>query len=95
MKKLLIINASELVTVDGTEAKKGKDMNQLSIIENGACYCLDGIISDVGTTEEILKRHGTEDCEIFDASGKAVLPGFIDSHTHLTFGGYRADEFNW
>ncbi|MEG2144359.1 MAG: imidazolonepropionase, partial [Oscillospiraceae bacterium] len=39
--------------------------------------------------------HGTEDCEIFDASGKAVLPGFIDSHTHLTFGGYRADEFNW
>ena len=32
---------------------------------------------------------------IIDAAGKAVLPGFVDSHTHLVFGGYRAEEFAW
>jgi len=33
--------------------------------------------------------------ETIDASGKAVLPGFVDSHTHLVFGGYRAEEYAW
>lgn len=32
---------------------------------------------------------------VLDASGKTVLPGFVDSHTHFIFGGYRAEEFSW
>ena len=35
------------------------------------------------------------DIEVIDASGLTVLPGFVDSHTHFIFGGYRADEFSW
>ncbi|HBD64116.1 MAG TPA: imidazolonepropionase, partial [Clostridiales bacterium] len=54
-----------------------------------------GIITDVGTTDEVLLKYSTDDCKVIDASGRAVLPGFIDSHTHLIFGGYRADEFSW
>ena len=36
-----------------------------------------------------------EDYEILDAGGRVLLPGFIDSHTHLVFGGYRPEEFVW
>ncbi len=96
MGKLIIKNANELVTCSGFAAKKGKEeMNNLHIIENGAVYVVDGIIEAVGTTDEILAKYSEVDCEIIDATGKAVLPGFVDSHTHLVFGGYRADEFNW
>ncbi len=96
MGKLIIKNANELVTCSGFTAKKGKEeMNNLHIIENGAVYVVDGIIEAVGTTDEILAKYSEADCEVIDATGKAVLPGFVDSHTHLVFGGYRADEFNW
>lgn len=95
MKKLIIKNASELVTCSGFAAKKGAEMKELYIIEDGAVYIVDGIIEAVGKTAEIMEECYTFDCEVIDATGKAVLPGFVDSHTHFIFGGYRADEFNW
>ena len=95
MKKLLIKNASEVVTCKGKAPKRGKEMSELGILENGSVLVSDGIIEDVGTFEEIAKRNDISDAEVIDAVGRALLPGFIDCHTHLIFGGYRADEFNW
>ena len=69
-------------------------MSDIGLIKNGCLVIEDGIIIDVGTSE-ILKNYKQEDCQIIDAANKAVMPGFIDSHTHLIFGGYRADEFSW
>lgn len=95
MSKLLIKNASEVVTCKGSFAKKGKEMSDLGIIENGSVLISDGKIEDVGTFAELEERNDLSGAEILDAEGKALLPGFIDCHTHLIFGGYRADEFNW
>lgn len=92
---LIIKNAAELVTCRGEGPKKGKDMADIGIINNGAVVVEKDIIIDVGTTEDIIKKHGNKADKIIDASNKAVLPGFVDSHTHLIFGGYRADEFSW
>ncbi len=95
MSKLIIKNASELVTCRGEGPKHGKDMYEIGMIKNG-CVVVEGdLIVDVGTTEDILNKYTQEEYKVIDASSKAVLPGFIDSHTHLVFGGYRADEFSW
>ena len=95
MKKLIIKNASELVTCRGKAPKKGSEMSEIGIIYNGSVVIEDGIIVDVDEASNISSRYDESEYEIIDASEKAVLPGFIDSHTHLIFGGYRADEFSW
>jgi imidazolonepropionase len=95
MSKLIIKNASELVTCKGKSPKHGKDMSDIGMIKDGCVVIEDEIIVDVGSTEEIFKKYNEKDYEIIDAKDKAVLPGFIDSHTHFIFGGYRADEFSW
>ncbi|WIF94887.1 imidazolonepropionase [Caminicella sporogenes] len=92
---IIIKNASELVTCSGFKAKKGSEMNNLHIIEDGAVVIEDGIIKAVGKTAQILDEIDENKYEVIDASNKSVLPGFVDSHTHFIFGGYRAEEFNW
>ena len=96
----IIKNASQLVTCSGFKAKQGKEMSDLHIIDDGAVVVEEGIIKVVGKTEDVL--NGIDDAglniaefDIIDAAGKAVLPGFVDSHTHFVFSGYRADEFSW
>ncbi|MBN2394916.1 MAG: imidazolonepropionase [Candidatus Atribacteria bacterium] len=92
---LLIKNCSEIVTCSGFSAKKGKEMSDLKVIPNGALVIEGGIIKAVGKSKEISERFNGESYEVIDASGKSVLPGFVDSHTHFVFGGYRAEEFCW
>lgn len=93
MKKVLVINSAQIATPIGYQGKKGADMGKLLTIDNGGIYIENGIIKEIGKTEEIKKRVDMEECEIIDASGKCILPGFVDSHTHFIFSGYREDEF--
>ena len=94
MKRMIIKNASQLVTCSGFAAKKGKEMNDLGIIEDGAVVIEEGVIKWVGKTKDI-PRHYEKVAEVIDATNKTVLPGFIDSHTHFVFGGYREEEYSW
>lgn len=93
--KLIIKNASQIVTVSGFEEKKGIDMNNINVIENGSILIENGKIIDIGTYEDIIKKVTLEDYKIIDATGKTITPGFIDSHTHIVFGGYRENEYDW
>jgi imidazolonepropionase len=97
---MIIKNAAEMVTCSGFEAKKGKEMTDLHIIQDGAVVVKEGQIAAVGTTNEIFTEieRAKLDLSAFDtidAANKAVLPGFVDSHTHFVFAGYRAEEFSW
>lgn len=70
----------------------GPEMRELSIIAGGAMLVVEGRIAKVGTLEAIEPLIG-EDCELIDAGGRVVMPGFVDAHTHPVFAGTRAEEF--
>jgi imidazolonepropionase len=94
-EKLLIQHAAELITCKGFAAKAGRSMGQLDIIEDGALAIENGTIRHIGTTREVIAAIDPEAYTVIDAGGKAVLPGFIDAHTHFVFGGYRPEEYRW
>jgi imidazolonepropionase len=77
--------------------RRGPSLKELGIIENGAVLCLGGKIVSVGTTKDALrdpwlKKNRKKVTEI-DCSGKVVVPGFVDSHTHPVFVGPRLVDF--
>ncbi|MCX8021831.1 MAG: imidazolonepropionase [Syntrophorhabdaceae bacterium] len=90
---IIIKNVSQLVTVSGFEGRRGGEMSSLNIVEDGAVVIEGGIITRVGRTEETLKGIDPSGFTVIDGRGRTVLPGFVDSHTHFVFGGYREKEF--
>ena len=54
-----------------------------------------GLIKEIGKNKIIKEKYNLTNNNSIDAKGASVLPGFIDSHTHFVFGGYRADEYLW
>lgn len=69
-------------------------MDHLQRITDGALVAKNGIIEWVGKTAD-LPEFNDEDAQVVDAAGCSVVPGFVDSHTHFVFGGYRPEEFFW
>src|ERR671927_470821 len=90
---LLVFNCSQLVTLAGVRRPRaGAEMRELSIVEGGAMLVRDGLIEKVGAREEVEPLMSA-DCEVYDAGGRVVTPGFVDAHAHPVFAGQRADEF--
>jgi imidazolonepropionase len=61
------------------------------LIDDGAIAFSGGRIAWVGPSAELMP--GADAREVFDAQGRCITPGLIDSHTHLVYGGNRANEF--
>lgn len=78
---LVIDNIGSLVTND---PQRGR--GSLGIVEDAAVVIVDGVVAHVGPAGAVADRR-------IDAAGACVLPGFVDSHTHLVFAGDRAEEF--
>lgn len=92
---LLIQNCGQLLTVAGASRRPKilKGMDDLGIVLDGAVAIKDGNIIGVGTTKQLGKKYNKKGIQVINASGKVVLPGFVDCHTHAVFGGDRAGEF--
>jgi imidazolonepropionase len=89
---LNVVHAAQVVTVRGpSRARRGRELLELGIIEDGALTINGETIEWTGPTDQVPNRTAPE----FDATGKVVLPGFVDSHTHAVFVRPRVDEFEW
>ncbi len=89
---LLIINASQVCVIPGASGpQRGATLGQLEVVENGGVAVKNGRIHHVAPSAELQSRYVA--AQTIDASGRAVIPGFVDPHTHLPWVGDRAHEF--
>ena len=95
MSENLIIFNARIVTPTGFSARKGSEMSELQIIENGTVEVTEGIITYVGENRGEERDGYYQHYWHYNARGHCLLPGFVDSHTHFVFGGERAEEFSW
>ena len=98
---ILFANISQLLTLRCGPAKRGPRrfaaLGELGVVTEGAVLCLGGKIVSVGTTKDALRdpwiRRNRKKITEIDCSGKAVIPGFVDSHTHPVFVAARLVDF--
>lgn len=88
----LIINIKQLIQVRETNIEKvsGAEMGILPILENAYLLIKDDLISDYGLMSTLREN---EVDEVIDATGKVVMPTWVDSHTHIVYAGTRVQEF--
>lgn len=95
MTENLIIFNTRVVTPIGFSARRGKEMSELLVLDNATVEVTDGIITYVGANRGEERDGYYRHYWHYNARGKCLLPGFVDSHTHFVFGGERAEEFSW
>lgn len=88
---LAITGCSQLLTLRGpARPRTGAELRDLGIIENGVVLIDRDRITAVGSANSLRVP---DRCEVIEAGGRLVMPGFVDAHTHPVFAGNRADEF--
>jgi imidazolonepropionase len=95
MQKLLIKNIRFLAGVytDNPGVVRGRDMQHLPVLEDAWLAVEDGRIADWGAMSDWPGINDWRGLEVMDATGRAVLPCWADSHTHIVYAGNREEEF--
>jgi imidazolonepropionase len=92
-ERVVVVNSSQLVTLKGPpRPRSGAEMLDLGVVTNGALLAEDGWIVAAGPRPEV-EPFITKDTKVIDAGGRAILPGFVDAHTHAVFAGNRIRDF--
>lgn len=95
MNENLIIFNARVVTPIGFSARCGSEMGELRVINNATVEVTGGVITYVGKNRGEERDGYYRRYWHYNARGRCLLPGFVDSHTHFVFGGERAEEFSW
>ncbi|MFZ0464429.1 MAG: amidohydrolase family protein, partial [Candidatus Acidiferrales bacterium] len=89
----LITNCSEILTLRGPAPKRGRNLVEIGLLRDGALLVRDGRIAAIGPRRRIEALRDSRRARKLDLGGRVVLPGFVDSHTHLIFAASRAAEY--
>jgi imidazolonepropionase len=87
---MLITHCSQVIPLTPSP-QRGSQLGELNILTSNAVLIRGDRIEEIADEESLIRRFPDE--SRLDAHGHAVLPGFVDSHTHLVFAGDRAVEF--
>jgi len=90
---MLITGCSQLVTLRGPVPRRGRALADPGIIRDGAVLVRDGRIVATGPRRRVERLAEARRAKKLDLGGRVVLPGFVDSHTHLVFPASRADDY--
>ncbi|RMG81740.1 MAG: imidazolonepropionase, partial [Bacteroidetes bacterium] len=95
MKKLLLKNIKQLVGLHPAETHilKGKEMDNLPVLNDAWLAVEDGVVVDYGEMSQFPGISDWTDLEVLDCEDRLVIPAYIDSHTHLVFASWREKEF--
>jgi imidazolonepropionase len=90
---LVIRDAKTIYTCAGPAPRRGHEQGDAGPLSHASLLAVDGAITAVGSWDSIARAvpPGAAVTEI-DATGRTVIPGFVDPHTHVVFGGDRRDE---
>src|SRR5437764_4345319 len=89
---LLIRNLSQIATPRGSGAVRGAAMREITVYDKAVIVVDGGRFAYVGPERDKPREIVIDDD--FDARGATAIPGFVDSHTHISFAGFRESEFN-
>jgi imidazolonepropionase len=90
---LLITGASQILTLSGRSPRRGKSLSALGVVKDGAVLICDGRIAAVGLRAKVEKLAAARRAKKVDIKGRVLLPGFVDSHTHLVHASSRVEEY--
>jgi imidazolonepropionase len=93
-KVTLVRGARQLLTLRGPSGpRRGADLRNLGLIQDGAVLIVDGRIQEVGPSRRVENLALARQAEEIDATGRVVMPGFVDSHTHVVGGPPRIPDY--
>ncbi len=90
---MLIAGASQILTLRARAPRRGSALGDVGAIENGALLVSDGAIVAIGPRQKVEAHPLARNAQPLDAAGRVVIPGFVDSHTHLVHAASRAEEY--
>ncbi len=93
MANWLITGCSELLTLRGPVPRRGRALGETAIVRDGALLVRRDRIAAIGPRRQIERLREARRAQKLDLGGRVVLPGFVDSHTHLIFPASRAADF--
>jgi imidazolonepropionase len=91
---LFLHHASQILTLSGLPVpRRGAALGDLGIVEDGAVLIQGEKIMSVGRSRDLQRQAQALKAQPVDCTGRVVMPGFVDSHTHLVFAGSRVEDF--
>jgi imidazolonepropionase len=91
---LFFRDAEQVLTLAGPPVpRRGRDLGELGIVSGGSVLAVNGRVASIGRARDLAPHANRVKAQVIDCRGRVIIPGLVDSHTHLVFAGSRVDDY--